>query len=103
MTTTQHTPGPWNYDEYNGSLWITDDSGIGTIAQLIPEPNKGIWDEDKANARLIAAAPELLAALQSLIQYLPEEDIYYEDASAYRQISAAVERAEGVIAKATAP
>ena len=52
-------------------------------------------------ARLFAAAPDLLSALQSLIQYLPEEEIHYEDASAYRQIQRAVERAEAAIAKAT--
>ena len=65
---TKHTPAPWRFDEYNGKLWITDDTGIGTIAQLIPEPDKGIWSEDIANAQLIAAAPELLAALQNIVK-----------------------------------
>jgi hypothetical protein len=63
---TQHTPAPWSYDEFNGKLWITDDTCIGTIAQLVTDSEKGNWDEDKANARLIAAAPELLAALQEI-------------------------------------
>jgi len=99
---TQHTPGPWKVAEafinnQPNRLFVSEGKWGGkNIADL------GEADEaNNANARLIAAAPELLAALQSLIQYLPEEDIYYEDASSYRQIQRAVERAEAAIARAT--
>ena len=57
----------------------------------------------KANARLIAAAPELLAALQSLLLKLPDNSGYYQDAAEYRHIKSAVERADAAIAKATQP
>lgn len=64
---TKHTPGPWKATrdprtEYNytigckkGILAFTDSAGCS----LTPE-------EIEANARLIAAAPDLLAALQAL-------------------------------------
>ena len=58
-----HTPGPWNVQEglhnnryceiWSGPLCIGETSGCGEIR------SEG---EDAANARLIAAAPELLAS-----------------------------------------
>lgn len=56
-----HTPGPWTAYEYAGGWWVsnlTDDSG--------PMVCVGSWPDDReANARLIAAAPDLLEALDS--------------------------------------
>jgi hypothetical protein len=62
MTTT-HTPGPWNYsgpcdigrDNYSIYAW-------GPLAYSGGPSDLG--DAAEANARLIAAAPELLAALK---------------------------------------
>jgi len=63
MNEAKHTPGPWSYDCEMGFVLseardiIHEDHGIMTD------------DEDRANARLIAAAPELLAELErSLIE-----------------------------------
>lgn len=54
---TKHTPGPW---EWTG-LFIEHDGRA--IAQLLPHGQK----PNEANARLIAAAPELLEALKRAI------------------------------------
>lgn len=88
MTDTQHTPGPWQADsdayvvnEYNqviADVFINDDDN---------------WRERAANARLIAAAPELLAALQAVADYLPVSGILLRN-----DIDAAMRAA---IAKAT--
>jgi hypothetical protein len=51
---TQHTPGPWSVSPYNN---IT--SKNGTIAKIEQMPGND-EAERKANARLVAAAPELL-------------------------------------------
>ncbi len=57
-----HTPGPWEYvqgDErnpYNAGIY-------GQSGRLI-HLSAAMSDEDKANARLIASAPDLLAALK---------------------------------------
>lgn len=58
---SKHTPGPWSV---GGSTEY--------INQLRIEPTIGIvfgaGDEIKANARLIAAAPEMLEALEAIIE-----------------------------------
>ncbi len=65
----KHTPGPWNYVLSSGpESWIVFDCGERPgsgmpIADI--RANHG-ENAQKANARLIAAAPELLAALESL-------------------------------------
>jgi hypothetical protein len=62
---SKHTPGPWTagsdrgYGHYNG-VQITDDrSGLVLAVAIGDVPEL----KAQANARLIAAAPELLAAL----------------------------------------
>jgi len=66
---TTHTPGPWALSQAHGfssgqprnSYTISGVCGTGATT---PNPNVS---ENEANARLIAAAPELLDALQSLL------------------------------------
>ena len=66
----QHTPGPWLALDYTGTdepAWhVVPGDFHGTIATLDPEQS--------ANARLIAAAPDLLAALEALVANLDEGD-----------------------------
>lgn len=93
----QHTPEPKFLPPFNNIFEGVD------IAKCLTQTIEEDQVLKQARARLNSAAPELLAALQSLIQYLPEEEIYYEDASAYRQIQSAVQRAEAAIANATNP
>ena len=57
--TTQHTPGPWTTSSLpNGTEWTVSIDDGDMLADLTGCPN------EQANARLIAAAPDLLAALQ---------------------------------------
>jgi len=56
MSGAKHTPGPWRV---SGKQSIRCESGNGYIA-------KTNWDNGEANARLIAAAPDLLAALEQI-------------------------------------
>jgi hypothetical protein len=64
---TKHTPGPWTVrDNKNGTLGIDAKEPDGTYCQ--PARVNGDADDPvygpttRANARLIAAAPDLLAA-----------------------------------------
>lgn len=76
---TKHTPGPWRIGTPgpNGCYTIGTVRGLMTamIAHSRNEPDQAI--EAEANARLIAAAPCLLEALQALEQikdiWLPQE------------------------------
>lgn len=57
---TTFTPGPWEVD-YDASVCMGGQV-IGHCA-----PDKASYAEKMANARLIAAAPDLLAALEVLL------------------------------------
>ena len=57
---SNHTPGHWNYKEQWGYYKIhSEDEGVSVV--------HGIDNKSEANARLIAAAPDLLEALQFLL------------------------------------
>jgi hypothetical protein len=57
-----HTPGPWRYQE--GADKYTHIVRAGENRFVCQQPQN---DEGRANARLIAAAPDLLAALQEMV------------------------------------
>jgi len=100
-----HTPGPWHVGPFDRDNQIFSDNGRmrlesgGTTLYPIATVNDG-WDntEDEANALLIAAAPELLAALKDCVAefngIMPTELV--ERFGATRIAArAAVEKAEG--------
>ena len=64
----QHTPGPWRVEqqddmdvEGNGYVWAVRAEGHGSYCQNPARSNS------LANARLMAASPELLMALEELV------------------------------------
>lgn len=68
-TQGEHTPGPWKvfWGKRKRHMFI----GIGTEAgEGVTDPHFSLWrgdsEEAAANARLIAAAPDLLEALRAL-------------------------------------
>ncbi len=81
MDTHTHTPGPWHMGAGNGEGSIFADNGRtrleigGTTLYSIAQITRG-WNEaeDEANARLIAAAPEMLEALQSLTHPMASDE-----------------------------
>ena len=65
MTQTEkHSPGPWKVFYGAVKTCISDEWGLAPIAS-IPDPTQ--YPHGNANARLIAAAPDLLAACKSLL------------------------------------
>ena len=66
---SKHTPGLWNYyDDSNDGK--TNRIEIVAVGKTIAHIYNSVTEEDLPNARLIAAAPELLEALSSLISQL---------------------------------
>jgi len=61
----KHTPGPWIWGpDYGGLYGAGPDNAV-----LSYQPYEGMWlahPEAEANARLIAAAPEMLDMLETL-------------------------------------
>lgn len=57
----KHTPGPWlKIQDHNGTWGIYPDAPSGKFL---------VTTDTEANACLIAAAPELLEALEAMIRY----------------------------------
>ena len=66
-----HTPGPWHWDGYHlvnkiGDVICDDGSAYGEYGPCI--------DTEGPDARLLAAAPDLLAALRSAVAWHEEFD-----------------------------
>lgn len=71
MTNTKHTPGPWKAVEHHGAI---DVMGVGSgVCRVFTDPNQNslpTMPQARANARLIAAAPDLLAALRKAMEWV---------------------------------
>ena len=83
-----YTPGPWRVGQTNhGGCRIYSDSHEHAIARTYGHDLNGIGvcsltgPENKADALLIAAAPELLAALELMMFDAQGVDIYESGAS----------------------
>jgi len=88
MEKTKYTPGPWDVEPDNdryGSYWI---NGAAEKGEKLADM------EDWANARLIAAAPDLLVACRVTANCL-EAGGLGQDKPLIRQLRAAISKAEG--------
>jgi hypothetical protein len=106
-STAAHTPGPWHFVEENAGLMTDHGYGI-----LYGEPDSWGWEKNlyvsvgcslrverelgkgvaEANARLIAAAPEMLEALKDLLTIVEGvfgEHFAADDASPCSELCAA--------------
>lgn len=92
------TPGPWRVSEKRGDLIDIrhNDSGVGAISlNLAHVVARQSWlKEAEANAKLIAAAPELLEVLKLILSYHDDGNcvLHKEDVSMAR---AAINKALG--------
>lgn len=97
-----HTPGPWAYDEDSSEVYSEADGyGTGWIALVKGNDDAGVSFPETmrlANARLIAAAPELLAALMGVAdgcEYRLRKGEDSGDRAALRLCRAAIAKATG--------
>jgi hypothetical protein len=83
MNTHTHTQGPWQiqfWDYFSRPsrrdtpVITTGKDAIGELYNLWDEDGEAREAERLANARLIAAAPEMLAALQSLTHPMASDE-----------------------------
>lgn len=100
--TTTHTPGPWQLvgpDEF-GDYTVNTESDPTAIAAVVNGnwlAMGGLTDRHAANARLIAAAPDLLEALRGLYLDLVanDQDGLIEHVEPMRRALAVIARVEG--------
>lgn len=113
-TRKQHTPGPWTSPIFHGAAQF----GIKPVPALTNEGSRFVMSpagrialvdcqtefkrgkghqadcaERDANARLIAAAPEMLAALQACACFWGSDSLY--DSPVAKQARAAIAKARG--------
>lgn len=92
-----HTEGPWHvayFEDENAAVIVTAE-GDGRIAEI-----RGNVPEEDANARLIAAAPDMLAALQDACKTLETVHLHgrADEGEAWARLvyaRAAIAKAEG--------
>ena len=93
-----HTPGEWEVHPHTAKdsfiVMARDEAGRFDVAYApfineTPDPKATAY----ANARLVAAAPELLAALKALMPYVRGSDSFSWEVDA---AIAAINKAEGV-------
>ena len=105
MSGTGHTKGPWKVGQYLGSLssfHVHMDAGNKGGGIVVVEAVAGITTEQRlANARLIAAAPELLDALKIAEKKLVELENAVSGGDDEIYVEGAILTARAAIAKAT--
>jgi hypothetical protein len=93
----EHTPGPWVvYDDSNNGK--TNRIEIAALGKTVARIYHSVPEEDLPNARLIAAAPDLLEALQDFLNW--SNSVYYGE-DTRRELVMAKNKARAAIAKAT--
>lgn len=100
---SKHTPGPWVIDWNVSRLDVFSIDASKLVATLRRSTlSEGIDQTAIANARLISAAPELLQALQSMLQWMPVYPAGADGIVGGREAHAeAIKAARAAIAKAT--
>jgi hypothetical protein len=93
MSTHKHTPGKWVADICKNNSALSSVHSFGEIPELMRPWNVAICTGPQAhsNARLIAAAPELLAALQLVYANAGESPEWIR-----ARIGSVISKAEGV-------
>ena len=87
-----HTPGPWRLsyslptDQF---VVLSDGSPQGSVARIDVSQSSVLFAQIEPNARLIAAAPELLDALKEVAHHADDECGFMV------QVKAAIAKAEG--------
>jgi hypothetical protein len=73
----KHTPGPWKASKDLKRYWIESSTpkvlGGHAVAEVTDDDCDS--DEAQANARLIAAAPDLLAALKQVLKHVEDPTV----------------------------
>ncbi len=91
-----HTPGPWSYTDDRRGIYeiIHDGDMLAQVWRVRPGCDGDLPAE--ANARLMAAAPELLAACKQMVRSLNGSPNDFRGMlAAHRALDAAIAKADG--------
>lgn len=85
-----HTPGPWEVTDYGVEF---EGARFGEVAFVVSKEREQ-FEATEANARLIAAAPDLLSALEDFISALDGGAVNYDYLAASARAAIAKARGE---------
>lgn len=91
MSNTQHTPGPWEVKELD-DIFIRSEANRG-ICKIVDNGQYLPWAESQANAKLIAASPELLKTLETILEFC---DVPINQEWLRSQCKSAIAKATGI-------
>lgn len=92
------TPGPWTFDPIAMNLIRGADGFAVATTSVATSNTENLYPTQRANARLIAAAPDLLDAAKAAGEWLSTRKNLHRDDEAFAvfsRIIAAVVKAEG--------
>lgn len=103
MSGAQHTPGPWTIEQYGAGDSLVVHSDADTRVCFMATPGLlGSLPNIKANARLIAAAPDMLAAIKVVddvetarLRHVGLNDEGIAEHPVVKMLRAAIAKAEG--------
>lgn len=75
MPEHKHTPGPWVIQKADDAYCI---ASVGNLV-IMPTAGKVKHDNSETDARLIAASPDLLEALERLLEVVEQHDTPLSD------------------------
>ena len=93
QTATKHSPGPWTILRSNVTGWRLVMPPDGTLCVASVNDYGGVPAE--ANARLIAAATELLDVLQQMMEFWDNGSPVHAGAEIVSEARAAIRKATG--------
>lgn len=104
MSASKHTPGPWYVGAMNDCLFIIDQAPRPSNDDVNPDREVTVvakldYIGSEANARLIAAAPDLLEALKLFVR----AEKMARDGNPPQGADELIGLGEAAIAKATSP
>jgi hypothetical protein len=98
MSEVKHTPGPWTisrYDDRPEMIVVKNGKEVETMVAYAYEGDVGI-EEQRANARLIVHAPEMLALLEeSLSAFVAHDEVGIPEKPLIRRIGKLIDEVTG--------
>jgi hypothetical protein len=87
-----HTPGPWCLFKFDDGWHVNQQNGPGFVETVYRIEHRAA--ECEANAKLIAAAPDLLAALNAMLTHMGMDEDEWNKPT-FDQARAAIAKAQG--------
>ncbi|AEY69679.1 hypothetical protein V19_10 [Brucella phage V_19] len=97
MSGAKFTKGPWEWVKSKNDNWSSYDLSPGILTKDTADGTPFGDEIDRANAHLIAAAPELYRNLEEVRKWMDEDDLGPWEAAFCAEIDALLAKARGEV------